>query len=791
MKNTVFTVIAVLLLLATVQFAVGAIFTVVNYEDTEVQVSYAYKATNPDVHLAEGVPESARDYYRIQGWYTIERNKVARLEIEDTREVYLRIQRNENHVIEPGRWNNQERDTKDLLYHPWAKHDIREDGEGWGYPNVSGLTVMTTEQAGDELRRIAEGLNFEPKLSIRDEPPPGDGTREVVELTYSNLDREVRRLGITGDITRGLDDWAVIEGDKRITSWKLRYHVPGKAFEVIRGFIRNEFFPRGIRPAWSIEDYIYPENEPFRELSNAMLVHAINGRGDRAFVQIPEFSGRTEVRDPEPGSTPTDGLEVGTYWKINFDRGERVYNIGSPPVTIKGLPLTREPSLSSATLEHPVPDDGGNAFILFGQGNYNTCGPTSLQMILHYYGKSVAMSEIWDAGGINSVVVGTTPGEMERALNGLGVPCDWFDNEDSVVHEDLPVEERHKSLRRWIDESRPPCLLIKTPESFHYIVVVGYAKNKNGSYDYLIADPTGGLADPAGDKHGSLPHFRWESYAVLDGAWSWRRASSNLWNAFKAINVYAALDPYTAIVPRNGASASSFYEGLWTELKVHEEYGNIRPTAESNPVGWLIGAGAKLIGKDLELSTRRWDGYVKFHHPFDSYKASAVQLISSFTGTAKLTGVSKGGARRVDLRGKIEDGVVQRGRMWVFVRTYRSEASPAAPAAPSQVVFRRLPEPAAATSLLPNYPNPFNPETWIPYQLSEPAEVTVSIYSVDGRLVRTLELGQMPSGVYRSRSRAAYWDGRNARGESVASGIYFYTLRAGDFFATRKLVIRK
>ena len=95
------------------------------------------------------------------------------------------------------------------------------------------------------------------------------------------------------------------------------------------------------------------------------------------------------------------------------------------------------------------------------------------------------------------------------------------------------------------------------------------------------------------------------------------------------------------------------------------------------------------------------------------------------------------------------------------------------------------------TALLSNYPNPFNPETWIPYQLSDPAEVTVSIYSVDGKLVRTLELGQMPAGVYSDKGRAAHWDGRNAAGEPVASGVYFYTLTAGEFKATRKMVIRK
>ena len=95
------------------------------------------------------------------------------------------------------------------------------------------------------------------------------------------------------------------------------------------------------------------------------------------------------------------------------------------------------------------------------------------------------------------------------------------------------------------------------------------------------------------------------------------------------------------------------------------------------------------------------------------------------------------------------------------------------------------------TALLPNYPNPFNPETWIPYRLSKSTEVTVTIYAADGRVVRTLMLGHQPASGYRDKSRAAYWDGRNALGECVASGVYFYTLKAGDFTATRKMLIRK
>ena len=111
---------------------------------------------------------------------------------------------------------------------------------------------------------------------------------------------------------------------------------------------------------------------------------------------------------------------------------------------------------------------------------------------------------------------------------------------------------------------------------------------------------------------------------------------------------------------------------------------------------------------------------------------------------------------------------------------------PASPAAPSTIV-----ESSDQNVLLANYPNPFNPETWIPYQLSEARDVTVSIYSVNGQLVRRLDLGHQAAGVYRSRSRAAYWDGCNAFGERVASGLYFYTLRAGGFAATRKMLIRK
>ena len=95
------------------------------------------------------------------------------------------------------------------------------------------------------------------------------------------------------------------------------------------------------------------------------------------------------------------------------------------------------------------------------------------------------------------------------------------------------------------------------------------------------------------------------------------------------------------------------------------------------------------------------------------------------------------------------------------------------------------------TALLPNYPNPFNPETWIPYDLAGDSDVTIHIYNVRGETVRQLSLGYQHAGSYRSQSRAAYWDGRNAVGEPVASGVYFYTLQAGQMKATRQMVILK
>ena len=104
------------------------------------------------------------------------------------------------------------------------------------------------------------------------------------------------------------------------------------------------------------------------------------------------------------------------------------------------------------------------------------------------------------------------------------------------------------------------------------------------------------------------------------------------------------------------------------------------------------------------------------------------------------------------------------------------------------ILPERLP---TQTQLLANYPNPFNPETWIPFQLAQDAIVTAKIYDVTGKQIRIIELGYVPAGNYVESSKAIYWDGRTEDGEQVSSGTYFYQIEAGDYTETRKMVILK
>ena len=724
-KRTVFTVIAVLLLLATVLPAMAQStedfdFTVNNYGDTDVFVSYAVR--------------DRQDYSRVQGWYKIEPGNSKRFSAPGYvgrygRGFSLRMERNGEEIIPhdanwesvaQGRSVNLRR-AEEFLYHPHEAHDIH----GWDWETRTQNVEMDIEEAYADFDDVVRWpFSFDQMVDL------------VAEFGADGAWQGIKRLLFSLDLGGGT--------------------------------------------------------------TMERIIVAIDQGEDTVFVE--NYIGQFPV--PVEGSSPTEGLEMGRYWSYGRIVVDTYYDIGSRSgsyithsVTIDGLPLDpRERFDNGGFLLPPVPNLGGNKFIILSQYG-NTCGPTSLEMVLHYYGERVTMKDIWRAGDIDTVARGTWPGEMKLALNELGVPAHLYD-EDTAGYRNDPFER----LRRYVDGNRPPCILIRYLDeegdiAYHWVVVVGYRYLSDGEIDeYLLADP-----------HGK---FRWESREDLDKFWGFKHIQdspgsrkinrANYWEGgFDAADFWTdaavdlASDPYTAIVPRSAPTKHP--------KNYRTEYGWNGETDEerSGPKGYYKVKGkAKaaagllnfltlgLVGKE---ATRDWSKTIYFDEPFDFYTVSAIKLFS-WGGWANLQGHERVGDLGVKIWGRVEDGAVIRGELDVMVRPYfdtdkdRSRIHTEVIGAPSRVV---------STRLLPNYPNPFNPETWIPYQLSDPAEVTVSIYSVDGKLVRTLELGQLPAGVYSDKDRAAYWDGRNAAGESVASGVYFYTLRAGDFSATRKLVIRK
>ena len=167
-------------------------------------------------------------------------------------------------------------------------------------------------------------------------------------------------------------------------------------------------------------------------------------------------------------------------------------------------------------------------------------------------------------------------------------------------------------------------------------------------------------------------------------------------------------------------------------------------------------------------------------------KANSPQGVALDVAGGKVYWTEAGGIRRADLNGRNRQDVATGIGSPAGIALRVAPVSTAAAAAPAAA-----PMAPNTTALLTNYPNPFNPETWIPYQLRDAADVQISIYDPRGVLVRQLSLGHRVAGQYVSRSRAAFWDGRNEVGEPVASGLYFYTLTAGDFSATRKMLIVK
>ena len=193
-----------------------------------------------------------------------------------------------------------------------------------------------------------------------------------------------------------------------------------------------------------------------------------------------------------------------------------------------------------------------------------------------------------------------------------------------------------------------------------------------------------------------------------------------------------------------------------------------RSVAENTASGQNIGAAIAATDADSDTLTYSLSGT-------DAATFSIVSTSGQLQTSASLDYETKSS---YSVTVTVYDGNSGADRITVTINVTDVAGSSAAP------TIQAIP---ATTALLSNYPNPFNPETWIPYQLSKPADVTLTIYNVRGVVVRQLALGYRAAGVYYSRTRAAHWDGKNNLGEKVAAGLYFCTLRAGDFTATRKM----
>ena len=394
-----------------------------------------------------------------------------------------------------------------------------------------------------------------------------------------------------------------------------------------------------------------------------------------------------------------------------------------------------------------LPPRNGRHFKISAQGNTNGCGPHSALMVLYYYGVDVSVGVFEDVADIHTTVIGVTPAEMKQGLGNLGVPVYKYSGTSDGY-------SRHQSLRDKISQNRPPIIIIRvTYKGYHHRVIVGYDTKSN---KFLIADPGNFRDDLTGELNQGM--FQWIDWRSLNSLWSLNSYSSwfndNVFDLNTALSWFGA-NPYTMFVPKE---APKYHHLASQTIEV-----KVRGDVEYNPAKW----GWHDWEREMTFGRR-----VRYAHFFAENDDSSFEK-------PRIDG------NKVLLSGRIQNGTpIDRGFLDGVLTVYYVPGVSAAPAV-------ALPVPPVATTLLPNYPNPFNPETWIPYQLAQPADVTLTIYSIDGKVVRHLNLGHQPAGFYQSKSRAAHWDGRNNVGERVASGVYFYTLKAEEFFATKKLLILK
>ena len=310
-------------------------------------------------------------------------------------------------------------------------------------------------------------------------------------------------------------------------------------------------------------------------------------------------------------------------------------------VLIDGLEIGNQ-YLADDPQQRRVPDNGGNSFIILKQYKTN-CGPTSVEMVLHYYGITAGMSDVWREGGIHNVDIGTFPGEIRQALNGLGIPSLWLDS-DSANYDPFP------DLKQKIRESRPPILLLRDGStSWHWVVGVGY----NDAGDILVADPNG--------------FFRWFSHNEMVRYWSLQETDDN--PVFGTVvtgagGLVAGTDPYTMVVPKD--PPTKHFPPVWASMWGYRK----------------SGSGFPAFGK-----MRSWNKTVTFKYPFDRFTVAAVQPLefdvregkfNPQLGKTSITGFEKVGDRSVKVTGKVQDWPLL-SSVWVVIRAYRPTREPVLP----------------------------------------------------------------------------------------------------------------
>ena len=288
---------------------------------------------------------------------------------------------------------------------------------------------------------------------------------------------------------------------------------------------------------------------------------------------------------------------------------------------------------------------GKNEFLLLTQFD-STCGTTSAEMVLHYYGQDVGQKEIWEYGGVHVIQVGSFPSEIREALNGLGVPARWF-HYATLDH-----------LKQWITADRPPIILLRFGEVLHYVVVVGY----NPQGDFLLADPNG--------------IFRWISGNDLVFGWSLNAPGlpneaypvRNGFEKFALRTLTPAVDILTGganvIVP--DAPPNKHFPPNYT------------PVLFSDPQTQQWTSGKAVWGGDRfnpTWTTDPWEETFTFREEIADYRVSGV-VPAEFENLGGLEPAYIQGHQQVDNKtvkvwGRITPGTVTKGKIFVFVRGYK------------------------------------------------------------------------------------------------------------------------